>query len=316
MTVFITGGAGFIGSHLVEEMSKTKEKIIIFDDFSAGKHNLPFLKDLSNVSIIKGSITDYNSVKQSISQCSEIVHLAAMNRAPLSIENPILANEVNVNGTLNILEAARKYDIQKIVFASSSSVYGRSPKYPRREIDKPHPAHPYAVGKLASELYCDVYHHLYGLQIAVLRYFAVYGPRQSSTIRYAAVIPIFVNCIIQGNPLPIYGDGTQRRNFTFVEDTVKVTIAAINSDSATGKVINISSPIEVSLNQIIDILEQISGKKGKKMFKNWRKGDVKQAPPDLSLAEKVIGDMPRTSIREGIEKTYNWYLNFPNYFSR
>ena len=220
MVTLITGGAGFIGSHLAEQLSEKNEEMIILDNLSTGTHNLELLRKLKNVSIIKGDITDQQLIKECVSKCTKIYHLAAMNRAPRSIDNPIQSHEMNVTGTLYLLEAARNHDIKNLVFTSSSSVYGRSEQFPRRESGKTRPSHPYAVGKLASEYYCDVYQHLYGLNIKILRYFAVYGPRQSPKMKYAAVIPTFINNIIKNKKITIYGDGTQTRNFTFVNDTV------------------------------------------------------------------------------------------------
>ncbi len=310
----ISGGAGFIGSHLVENLSKQGEELIVLDDFSAGIHNLNLLKTLETVTLVEGNILDSELVNKLVAKSSKIYHLAAMNRAQHSIENPLNAHEVNLTGTLNILEAARKYDVEKVVFASSSSVYGVSQKFPRREDGETKPAHPYAVGKLASEHYCNVYYHLFGLKIKILRYFAVYGPRQSSTLKYAAVIPIFIRNLIEKKPITVYGDGTQRRNFTFVDDTVKATIAAMKSNKATGKTINISNEKEISLNEVIKHLEKIVNYPIQIIYQDWRKGDAKRAPADISLAKTILGLTPETTIEQGLKKTYDWTINNLNFF--
>ncbi|MFX1282108.1 MAG: NAD-dependent epimerase/dehydratase family protein [Promethearchaeota archaeon] len=314
MVTLVTGGAGFIGSHLVESLSKLNEEIIVLDNFSIGFYNLPFLRKLRNVTIIEGDITNLDIVDEVVSNCSKIFHLAAMNRAPRSIENPIKSNETNITGTLYILEAARKHDIDGIVFASSSSVYGRSDELPRKENGKTWPSHPYAVGKLASEHYCDVFNYLYGLKVKILRYFAVYGPRQSSKVKYAAVIPIFIKNIIEGRPLTVFGNGTQTRNFTFVKDNIKATIAAMESDRATARILNIASETEVSLNQIIQYLEEITGRTIEVNYGNWRHGDIIRSPADTKLATEILGIEAETSVMEGLTLTYNWNLENPYYF--
>jgi UDP-glucose 4-epimerase len=314
MTILITGGAGFIGSHLVEKLSNSSEKIIVLDNLSSGSFNLRLLKELNDVTIIKGEITDTQLLNELIAKCTKIYHLAAMNRAPRSIEDPLLSNKVNITGTLKILESARKFDIESIVFASSSSVYGRSEKFPRRENGETFPAHPYAVGKLASEYYCDIYYQLYGLKVKVLRYFAVYGPRQSPTLKYAAVIPIFVMNAIAGKSNTIYGNGTQTRNFTYVDDTVKATIEAMKNKRASGKIINVASPREVSLIEILDILKRISGNESDVQYKDWRQGDAKRAIPDLTRANDILALTKCIQIEEGLKKVFEWYKLNPNFF--
>ncbi|MHA1932815.1 MAG: GDP-mannose 4,6-dehydratase [Promethearchaeota archaeon] len=314
MTVLITGGAGFIGSHLIEALIESNVQIIVLDDLSSGSHNLKLLKKFKNVNIRKGDITDDQLLNELVAECSEIYHLAAMNRAPRSIENPLYSNKINITGTLKILEAARKFDVDRMVFASSSSVYGRSKIFPRRENGETLPAHPYALGKLASEYYCDIYYQLYGIKVKKLRYFAVYGPRQSPTIKYAAVIPIFTMNVIAGKKNTIFGDGTQTRNFTFVKDTVKATIEAMNTDKATGKIINVASPREVSLLDLLEILAQITGEKVDVQYEEWRKGDAKRAVPDLTLAGEILGMNKCIQIEEGLKEVFSWYKENPTFF--
>ncbi|MFX0126420.1 MAG: NAD-dependent epimerase/dehydratase family protein [Candidatus Hodarchaeota archaeon] len=314
MSILITGGAGFIGSHLVEALVKLDSDIIVLDNFSTGRFNLHLLEKYPSVTVVKGDIADWDTVNRLTAKSSKIFHLAAMNRAPRSIEDPLLSNEINITGTLYILEAARKHSVERIVFASSSSVYGRSEVFPRRENGETRPAHPYAVGKLASEYYCDIYHFLYGLNITSLRYFAVYGPRQSPFITYAAVIPVFIRNLIEGNPITIFGDGTQTRNFTFVEDTVRSTIMAMDSNKTSGKILNVASQREVSLNELLKIIEEISGQSIKVRYEDWRQGDAKRAVPDLALAKRIIGFVPETSIKEGVKRTYEWFKANPDYF--
>ncbi|MHA2244559.1 MAG: NAD-dependent epimerase/dehydratase family protein [Candidatus Hodarchaeales archaeon] len=314
MVTLVTGGAGFIGSHLIETLSKLGEEIIILDNFSIGSYNLPFLRKFENITIIEGDITNQETVNDVVAKSSKIFHLAAMNRAPRSIENPIKSNEANITGTLYILEAARKHNIEGVVFASSSSVYGRSGDLPRKEDGKTCPSHPYAVGKLASEYYCDVFNYLYGLKVKILRYFAVYGPRQSSKVKYAAVIPIFIKNVIKGKPITVFGDGTQTRNFTFVKDNVKATIAAMESNKSTARILNIANQTEISINQVIKYLEEISGRTIKTNYNDWRHGDIKRSPAYTESTKKILGFEAGTSIIEGLKLTYNWHLNNHNYF--
>lgn len=316
MTTLITGGAGFIGSHLVEVLANQDEEIIVLDDFSTGTQNLILLKKLKNVTVTGGNVIDFEIINDLVSNCSNIYHLAAMNRAQRGIENPLYAHKVNTTGSLNILEAARKNDVEGIVFTSSSSVYGRSPEFPRRETGITQPAHPYAVGKLSSEYYCDVYHHLFGLKVKILRYFAVYGPRQSPTLEYAAVIPTFIKKTIQREPLKVYGDGTQRRNFTYVEDVVKATLTAMKSNRATGKIINIANENEIALNKVIKILEKISGHSIQVNYEDWQIGDAMRAPADILMAKEILGVKKQIGIEEGLRKTYEWILRNPYYFSK
>ncbi|NHJ25039.1 MAG: NAD-dependent epimerase/dehydratase family protein [Candidatus Lokiarchaeota archaeon] len=314
MKSLVTGGAGFIGSHLVKKLVENKQEVIVLDNFSSGRYNYKFLETMPKVDIIEGSIINRDVVHDAISQCDNIYHLAAFNRVPRSIEDPILSNEINITGTLNILEAARKFDIESIVYSSSSSVYGMSKEFPRVENCNPMPKSPYAVGKLASEYYCQVYEDLYNIKVKILRYFAVYGPKQSPIIKYAAVIPYFILNALNGRKLPVYGDGNQRRNFTFVEDTVNATILAMKSDRASGEIINIANESEISLNEIIDLLKEELNKDILVEYYPWRKGDVKHAYPDLSKMKKILGYRSIYSIEKGIKTTLDWYKSNPSYF--
>ncbi|PWI49280.1 LPS biosynthesis protein WbpP [Candidatus Heimdallarchaeota archaeon B3_Heim] len=314
MSIFISGGAGFIGSHLAETLSKKDEKITIYDNFSAGRFNNKLLENFPNIRIIDGDITDYPKLNDAMKGCVKIYHLAALNRAPRSIENPFLSNSVNITGTLNLLEIARKMDIKDFAFSSSSSVYGLSEQFPRKEDGKTIPTHPYGVGKLSSEYYCNVYHQLYGINVVILRYFAVYGPRQSPNMKYSAVIPIFIKAFLSGKTIAVYGDGEQKRNFTYVSDTINATIKAMKLNKGGYKIINIANHNEVTLNEILERLKEISGRKPDVAYKPFRKGDVKRANPDLSRMNFDLGYQAQNNIESGLRKTFEWYQKHPRYF--
>lgn len=315
MAVLITGGAGFIGSHLVEKLSETEDEVIVLDDFTSGRQNIAVLDKLTNVSIITGSITNFELIKDLASSSSRIYHLAALNRVPRSIEDPLLANEVNITGTLNILEAARNSDVEEVLFSSSSSVYGNSDKFPRKENGEVIPKNPYAVGKLAAENYCKVYQEIYGLKVKILRYFAVYGPRQSPNIKYAAVVPLFLRNAIYNEVLPVFGDGMQRRNFTYVSDVVDATIRIMDTKKTNGMIINIANESEVSLNDIVKLLKDITNKELLVRYLPWRIGDVKRVSPDISRLKEIIGFNPNISIEEGLRRSYIWYKANLTYFN-
>ena len=301
MKIVVTGGAGFIGSHLSQALALQKNEVVAFDNLSVGDANLPFLRQ-SGIKFVKGDIRDLPLLKASFDGADGVFHLAAMNRAMRSIENPVEANEVNVSGTLNVLEACRKNDVGKMVFASSSSVYGGGVSE-NKEDQKLSPLHPYGVGKLAGEEYCRVYNSLYGLKTTVLRYVSVYGPRQRGDIPYAAVIPKFIKAVLKGQPVEIYGSGRQTRQFTFVDDTVDATLKAWKSEKACGEIFNIASPRESSVLEIAKTVEKISGKKADLKFLPAIQGDPMKNEIDVLKAKKILGFQASRSLEEGLRET-------------
>ncbi|HIE31620.1 MAG TPA: SDR family oxidoreductase [Methanosarcinales archaeon] len=300
MKILVTGGAGFIGSNLAEELSK-KHEVIIIDDLSTGR--VENLEDL-DVELVRGSITDPDLLKENFRGIDYVFHQAALPSVQKSVEDPVLANEVNVGGTLNVLLAARDAGVSKVIYASSSSVYGDSPELPKREGMKPDPKSPYAVTKLAGEYYCMIFNEIYGLKTVALRYFNVYGPRQDPSSDYAAVIPKFVKRVMAGEPPIIYGDGEQTRDFTFVSDVVQANLIAMETD-ATG-VFNVATGKRISVNDLADMVMGIIGKRMDPVHEEKRAGDVRDSLGDVSLAAG-FGYAPQCGIKEGLEETIRWF---------
>jgi len=305
MRIIITGGAGFIGSNIAEELSKEKDnEIIIVDDLSTGKMaNLR--KFDQNINLVRGSITDLNLLKEIFKGVEYVFHQAAIPSVPRSIKYPIASNNANVNGTLNVLVAARDCDVKKVVYASSSSVYGDTPELPKRERMTPNPLSPYAVTKLLGEYYCNVFNDIYGLKTVSLRYFNVYGPRQDPYSDYAAVIPKFINRVSENKPPVIYGDGEQTRDFTFVKDVVSANILAAKSD-AEG-VYNIANGNRISINELANMIMKLIGNNLTSIHDDPREGDIKHSLADISEAKKNLGYEPGYSLEEGLRGTIEWF---------
>ncbi len=299
--VVVTGGAGFIGSHLAEELARRDYRVIILDDLSTGKvENIEDLLGKENVEFIKGSITDLPLLRELFRGVDYVFHQAALPSVPRSIENPQATHEVNVSGTLNVLLAARENSIKKVLYTSSSSVYGDIPTLPKKEDMVPHPLSPYAVTKLAGEYYCQVFHQVYGLPTVCLRYFNVYGPRQDPNSQYAAVIPSFIKRALEGNPPIIFGDGEQTRDFTFVKDAVEASILAVESD-ARG-LFNIAQGERITINELARLVISIVGENMEPVHQELRPGDIRHSLADISLA-RAFGYEPRCSLKEGLRET-------------
>jgi len=299
--VVVTGGAGFIGSHLAEELARRDYRVIILDDLSAGKiENIEDLLDKENVEFIKGSITDPPLLQELFRGVDYVFHQAAIPSVPRSIENPQASHEVNVGGTLNVLLAARENSVKKVIYASSSSVYGDIPTLPKREDMVPHPLSPYAVTKLAGEYYCQVFHQVYELPTVCLRYFNVYGPRQDPNSQYAAVIPRFIKRALEGNPPIIFGDGEQTRDFTFVKDAVEASILAAESDAR--RLFNIAQGESITINELAKLIISIVGENMEPVHQEPRPGDIRHSLADISRA-RAFGYEPRCSLKEGLRET-------------
>ncbi len=309
MRIVITGGAGFIGSNLAEELSKDEERdneVFILDDLSTGRiENIQTLKKFDQQTFVRGSITDLNLLNELFKDVDYVFHQAAIPSVPRSIEDPMRTNEVNVKGTLNVLIAARDGGVKKVIYASSSSVYGDTPELPKREDMTPNPLSPYAVTKLMGEYYCSVFNEVYGLKTIALRYFNVYGPRQDPYSDYAAVIPRFVNRVLENKPPLIYGDGLQTRDFTFVNDTVRANILAMRSN-ATG-IFNIASGRRISIKELAELIMKMVGKNLKVVFEEPRKGDVRHSLADISKARAELGYEPNYSLEKGLEEAIRWF---------
>ena len=306
MRIVITGGAGFIGSNLAEVLALApNSEVCVVDDLSTGRvENLPIA---SGIEFIKGSITDLQLMNEVLADADFVFHQAALPSVQRSIEDPAHTNEVNIRGTLNVLMAARDAGVKKVIYASSSSVYGDTPELPKREGMTPNPLSPYAVTKLVGEYYCKVFNDVYGLNTISLRYFNVYGPRQDPHSEYAAVIPRFVSRILKGEPPIIYGDGQQTRDFTFVKDVVNANILAMKSD-ATG-VYNIASGRRISIQELATLITRLTGRDRdvEPVFDKPRKGDVRHSLADISRARADMGYKPEYSLERGLEETIRWF---------
>lgn len=306
----ITGGAGFIGSNIVEYLLKFGAgKVRVLDNLATGfRDNVELFKTYQNFEFINGDIT---SLEDCLSACKGIdfvSHQAALGSVPRSINNPIATNEVNINGFLNILVAARDEKVQRIVYASSSSVYGDSKILPKTEPVIGKPLSPYAVTKLVDELYADVFSKIYGMNIIGLRYFNIFGPRQTPDGAYAAAIPLFISAIINNEAPRINGDGEQTRDFTFVENAVQANIKALfaEKEEALGAVFNIAYGERISLNKLMTMLNKVSNSTIQPVYGEERAGDVRDSLADISKAKALLGYEPTVRTEEGLVRTFEW----------
>ena len=305
----VTGGAGFVGSHLVHELVRRGERVRVLDDFSTGRREN--LQDvLDQIELVEGSLLNRDDVERAVNEVTFILHQGARPSVPRSIEDPIGTHEANVTGTLNLLVAARQGGVSRIVYASSSSIYGGTQALPKEERMQPEPRSPYAVSKLAGELYCRLFHTAYGLETLSLRYFNVFGPRQDPTSEYAAVIPKFITCMLKGRPPTIFGDGKQSRDFTYVQDVVEANLCAVRSPQAPGASINVGSGKRHNLIQLIDLLNDILGASVEPVFASPRQGDVRHSLASTILARGLLGHEPKVSFREGLERTVEWFRQY------
>ena len=297
----VTGGAGFIGSHLAEVLAERRYHVTVLDDLSTGsKENLTGLLNLSNADFVLGSITDLALLQKLCQGVDCVFHQAAIPSVPRSIKEPLLANEVNITGTLNVLIAARDSGVKKVIYASSSSVYGETPSLPKQEAMTPTPQSPYAVTKLAGEYYCRVFSQVYGLATVCLRYFNIYGPRQNPESEYAAVVPRFIQSALRGEPPVIFGHGEQTRDFTFVKDAVMANILAVEG-SAAG-IFNVGAGESVSVNRLSEIIIGLTGNSVKPIHREPRPGDVLHSLADISEIS-AFGYQPEYSLEKGLKET-------------
>ncbi|MBU4221521.1 MAG: SDR family oxidoreductase [Euryarchaeota archaeon] len=304
--VLVTGGAGFIGSNLAEALAEEND-VVILDDLSTGKlEKIKNLKKKNNVQFIKGRITDDRLLHKCFSDIDYVFHQAALPSVPRSIKDPQGSNEVNISGTLNVLIAARDCNVKKVVCASSSSVYGDTPSLPKMEDMPVDPLSPYAVTKATGEFYCKVFHELYGLKTASLRYFNVFGPRQDPNSQYAAVIPKFINAIMNNEPPVIFGDGEQNRDFSYIKHVVDANILACGSDR-TG-IFNIACGRRITINQLVDMINEILGKDIEPVYQEPRPGDIKHSLADISKA-RTFGYEPESDFKEELRETIRWFSN-------
>jgi len=307
-TYLITGGAGFIGSNIAESLLERGEKVRILDNFSTGKGEN--IAHLDGVELIEGDIRDVRSVKKAMKGADFCLHQAALPSVARSVENPALSNEVNVSGTVNVLVAAVEASVKRLVYASSSSVYGDSPTLPKREDMTPQPISPYAVSKLAGEFYVNSFHNVFGLNTMILRYFNVFGPRQDPTSKYAAVIPAFILAMSQRQSPRIFGDGEQSRDFTYVGNVVEANIAACDSpDSAVGRIYNIACGTRTNVNELAKQTARILKCDIEPVHVEPRPGDVRHSCADISAAREQLGYEPRIGLGEGLAETVGWFTS-------
>ena len=303
----ITGGAGFIGSNLAERLVRDGKGVRVFDNFSTGRReNLRGIK--TKIEVIEGDLRNLAEVRKAVAGVRYVLHVAALPSVQRSVEDPLMTHEVNVNGTLNLLIAAREARCQRVILSSSSAVYGDTPTLPKREDMTPSPVSPYGASKIISEYYCRLFWQLYGLETVSLRYFNVFGPRQDPQSEYAAVIPKFITSVLAGRSPTIFGDGTQTRDFSHVDNAVEANLAAcVASKEALGESFNIACGERISLLQLVDTINRVTGKNVTPKFDPPRPGDILHSLADVTKARKLLGWKPTVNFREGIEKTIAWY---------
>jgi len=307
----VTGGAGFIGSHLVQRLlaDHPAARVRVLDDFSTGSMaNLPFAPEAGErLEVVCGDVRDLPAVERVARGASVIFHQAAMRSVPRSVNDPLGANDHNVNGTLHVLEAARRSRVRRVVYASSSSVYGANPELPKREDQPPAPISPYAVSKAATEMYASVWTQLYGVETVGLRYFNVFGPRQDPASEYAAVIPRFILWALRGEPLQVHGDGRQSRDFTYIDNVVEANILAAQASTASGEVFNVGCGDRVSLLDIIARLERLLGRTLQRHHTPSRAGDVPHTLADIDKAKRLMDYTPLVDFDEGLRRTVDFF---------
>jgi len=302
----VTGGAGFIGSHIVETLVKKGHKVRVLDNFSSGKtKNLTSV--INKIELIRGDIRSLKTCLKATKGIEYVSHQAALRSVPKSMVNPWEYNDVNIGGTLNMLEASKKNKIRCFAFASSSSVYGDIDRFPEQESFIPELISPYALSKLTGEYYCGIYAYHYGLRCAALRYFNVFGPRQALDDEYAVVIPKFIHCILHGQNPQIYGTGKQSRDFTFVANVVQANILAMQKKDRKFEVFNVASGKDYTVLDLVSILNKITKKNIKPVFLPLRPGDVFKTLADLSKSKKKLGFSPRVDFIEGLNITVNYF---------
>jgi UDP-N-acetylglucosamine/UDP-N-acetyl-alpha-D-glucosaminouronate 4-epimerase len=299
--VLVTGGAGFIGSNLVRALLERGESVRVLDNFSTG--NRANLEGL-DTEIVEGELRSYERVHNAVRGVEVVYHLGALGSVPRSVQDPLTSSAVNVEGTLNVLLAARDENVRRVVFSSSTSVYGSTRQLPTAEDEPPDPISPYGVAKLAAERYCVSFSRVYeSFESVVLRYFNVFGPRQSPFSQYAAVVPRFVTAIAAGEPVEIHGDGEQSRDFTYVGNVVDATIRAGEAPGANGEIFNVAAGSPASVTTIADTIGEILGKPVERRHVPRRAGDIRDSWADLTKSRRILGYEPAVDLREGLRLT-------------
>jgi nucleoside-diphosphate-sugar epimerase len=305
-TALVTGGGGFIGSHLVRSLLTEGHAVRILDNFTTGRRS-NIAEVLADVELVEGDLQSYERVHNAVRSCDLVFHLGALPSVPRSIQDPLTSNATNVNGTLNVLLAARDEGVRRVVYASSSSVYGASKELPKREDMHPRPIAPYAVSNLAAEGYCRACYEVYGLETVALRYFNVFGPGQDPTSQYAAVIPNFITAVLEGRSPIVHGDGEQSRDFTYIDNAVEANVLAAVADGVAGETFNIACGERTSLNKIVDGIARLVNREISVVNTDPRPGDVPHSLASISKAEEMLGYVPKVGFQEGLQRTYSSY---------
>lgn len=301
-TYLVTGGAGFIGSHISEALLDRGETVRVFDNLATGREtNLAALN--GHIESIHGDLRDIEALKAAMRGVEVVFHQGALASVPRSIADPVASLETNINGTQNVLLAARDMGVRRVVYASSSSVYGNTPVLPKREDMPTNPMSPYAVQKLTGELLCGVFTRIYGLETVALRYFNVFGPRQDPASEYAAVIPRFLTALIEGRRPIVYGDGEQTRDFTYIANVVQANLLAATAPDAVGRAMNIGCGEQISLNAVLQLTGELLGVQVEADYREPRSGDVRDSLADIHLAQRLLGYQPAAGFREGLAHT-------------
>ena len=306
MRYLVTGGAGFIGSNTVEELVRRGHSVVVLDDLSSGKEdNLAEIRN--KITFIKGSITDIEVVRKAMHEAEYVLHLGARTSVPRSVKDPIDTNKINIEGTLNVLVAAKELKVKRVVFAASSSAYGETPTLPKVETMQPQPISPYGVTKYVGELYGQTFGRCYGLENVSLRYFNIFGPRQDPSSPYSGVLAKFCTAFLEDTQPLVFGDGEQTRDFTYVENAVQANLLACEAPNASGKVFNVGVGERISLNEVLRELGRITGKKLEAKYEPPRDGDIRDSQADISQARECLEYDPQVSFEEGLARTFEWY---------
>lgn len=306
MRYLVTGGAGFIGSNTVDELVRRGHSVVVLDDLSSGKEdNLAEVRN--KITFIKGSLTDIEVVRKAMHEAEYVLHLGARTSVPRSVKDPIETNKINIDGTLNVLVAAKELKVKRVVFAASSSAYGETPTLPKVETMQPQPISPYGVTKFVGELYGQTFGRCYGLENVALRYFNIFGPRQDPSSPYSGVLAKFCMAFLEDTQPVVFGDGDQTRDFTYVENAVQANLLACEAPNVSGRVFNVGVGGRVSLNEVLRELGKITRKTLEPKYEPPREGDIRDSQADISQAREFLGYEPQVSFEEGLARTFEWY---------
>ena len=309
-TYLVTGGAGFIGSNFVGELVRRGETVRVLDNLATGHiQNLDTVRQ--KIQWHEADIRDLESIRPDFEGVDYVIHLAAIPSVPRSVADPLTSNSANIDGTLNVLLAARDAGAKRVVFSASSSAYGDHPALPRVESQEPRPLSPYALTKLTGEYYCKIFTRVYGLETVSVRYFNIFGPNQSPDSPYSGVLSLFISAYMNGQTPTIFGDGEQSRDFTYVENAVDATLRACMAPNASGQVINVGTGERHTLNETIKLLDRIFGRQVTPRYDTPRAGDVQHSHADISLARELLGYEPAVPFEDGLKKTVAWFRSGP-----